>query len=92
LRQAWGTEYPANVRARFHEITEHDWLFAVRTRGGRMQWHDLRGLSLDDQRAIYRFVRSLGPSLAAIPADLPPGQEPRTPYIDLRLRTPAPTP
>ncbi len=90
LRQAWGTEYPINVRQWFHEITEDQWLFSVRTRGGRMQWHDLRHLTLDDQRAIYRFVRSIGPSSARVPEDVPASREPRTPYIDLRLHTPAP--
>ncbi len=92
LREAWGTEYPANVRARFHEMTENDWLFAVRTRGGRMQWHDLRGLTVEDQRAIYRFVRSLGPSSASVPASVPPGIEPATPYLDLRVHSPGSPP
>ena len=55
-----------------------------------MQWHDLRGLTLNDQRAIYRFIRSLGPKGSRAPADLPPSQEPKTPYVDLRLHTPAP--
>ena len=90
LRDAWGTSYPANVRLWFSHITEAEWLAEVRTRGGRMQWHDLRGLTTLDQRSIYRFIRSLGPSGTLTPDDVPPDLEPRTPYIDLRLHTPAP--
>jgi mono/diheme cytochrome c family protein len=90
LREAWGTAYPANLRVLFTRIDEAQWLFAVRTRGGRMQWHDLRVLTTDDQRSIYRFVRSLGPKGGLTPDEVPPDREPTTPYIDLRLHTPGP--
>jgi hypothetical protein len=90
LREPWGTEYPANLRVMFSQISEAQWLFEVRTRGGRMQWHDLRVLTLNDQRSIYRFVHSLGPKGVLTPDEVSPDREPTTPYIDLRLRTPAP--
>ena len=89
LREHWGTDYPINVRVWFHVIDESAWLFAVKTRGGRMQWHDLRHLTVDDQRAIYRFVRSLGPKGQPAPQDVPANREPKTPYIDLRVHSPA---
>ena len=57
-----------------------------------MQWHDLRHLTLDDQRAIYRFIHRLGPKGEEAPRDVAPGREPTTHYVDLRLRTPAPAP
>ena len=91
LRAAWGTEYPVNVRRWFQEISEQQWLFAVKTRGGKMQWHDMRHLTLDDQRAIYRFIHSLGPKGEEAPQDVAPELEPTTPYVDLRLHMPAPT-
>lgn len=90
FRGPWGTVYAANVRERFSEISEQDWLAMIKTRDGHppMTWHDLRALTLDDQRAIYRFVRSLGkagpPSLASVP----PQREPTTPYF--MLATPGP--
>jgi hypothetical protein len=82
-RGPWGTSYPANVRLEFSQISEDDWLFMVRTRGGHwpMIWHNLRFLKLEDQRAIYRFIRHLGPRGSQAPADLPPSIEPKTPYI-----------
>lgn len=82
-RGPWGTSYPANVRLEFAHISENDWLFMVRTRGGHwpMVWHDLRYLKIGDQRAIYRFIHSLGPRGAVAPANLPPSREPKTKYI-----------
>lgn len=82
-RGPWGTSYPTNVRLEFGRISESDWLFMVRTRAGHwpMVWHDLRNLDTQDQRAIYRFVRSLGPRGIEAPADLPEGVEPKGPYI-----------
>ena len=90
IREPWGTSYPINVRLWFNQISESQWLFSVRTRGGRMQWHDLRELTIDDQRAIYRFIRSLGPKGSPVPDEVSPDLEPRTPYIDVRVHTPPP--
>jgi hypothetical protein len=83
FRGPWGTIYPANVRQRFSQITEDQWLAMVRTREGPapMIWHDLRVLSLDDQRAVYRFVRSLGIAGQPTLQDVPSQVEPKTPYI-----------
>src|SRR5579884_3272386 len=85
FRGPWGTVYAANVRLRFFEITEQQWLDMVRTREGHppMIWHDIRALSLDDQRAIYRFVRSLGKAGLPAPTGVPPQVEPKTPYFKL---------
>jgi len=83
FRGPWGTIYPANVRQRFTQITEEQWMAMIRTREGPapMIWHDLRVLSLDDQRAIYRFVRSLGSAGPPTLQDVPSQVEPKTPYI-----------
>jgi mono/diheme cytochrome c family protein len=85
FRGPWGTIYPINVRLWFGQISEDDWLHAIATRAGHppMKWTDLRTLSLDDQRAIYRFVKSLGPAGTPAPLDVPPGREPKTPFINV---------
>lgn len=89
FRGPWGTVYPANVRLRFQQITEEQWLFMIRTRGGHppMKWTNLRVLTIDDQRAIYRFVRRLGPAGIAEPNDAPPGLTPTTPFYDVVPQT-----
>jgi len=91
-RGAWGTVYPVNVRLWFQETSEDDWLFSTRTRGGLppMQWHDIRFLNETDRRAIYRFIRSLGPAGKPAPHDLPPWQKPKTPYMELLPQQPEP--
>ena len=85
FRGPWGTVYPANVRKRFFEITEDQWLDMVRTRAGPppMVWHDLRVLTQYDQRSIYRFVRSLGNAGGQTLQDVSPDLEPKTPYFTI---------
>lgn len=85
FRGPWGTVYPANVRQRFAQISEDDWLAMIRTRDGHppMTWHDLRALTIDDRRSIYRFIRSLGSAGSASLPDLPPQREPKTPYFTI---------
>jgi mono/diheme cytochrome c family protein len=90
-RGPWGTSYPANVRLWFQVESEDAWLRAVATRGGHppMRWTDLRVLSVADRRAIYRFIRSLGPAGVPAPKDLPPGEKATTPVVDV-IPQPAP--
>ncbi|MGA2393494.1 MAG: cytochrome C [Candidatus Lustribacter sp.] len=85
FRGPWGTVYPANLRMRFQQISESQWLFMIHTRGGHppMQWTNLRVLTVADQRAIYRFVRSLGPAGVAEPSDLRPGVDPKAQFYDV---------
>lgn len=82
-RGPWGTSYPANVRLEFATVSEEQWLFMVRTRAGHwpMVWHDLRLLDIDDQRAIYRFIKSLGVAGSQAPPGLAPSVNPSTPYV-----------
>jgi hypothetical protein len=92
MRGPWGTSYPVNVRLWFSQTSEDQWLFSVRTRGGKppMHWHDLRFLTQTDQRAIFRFIRSLGPTGKPVPDSLPPWREPTTPYVWVVPQTPKP--
>ena len=51
-----------------------------------------------DARAVYRYVRSLGPAGVPAPAPVAPAEEPATPYFDFvpqhldRLGAGAPAP
>jgi mono/diheme cytochrome c family protein len=92
FRGSWGTSYPTNVRLDFAAMSVDRWLMAVRTRAGHppMDWADLRALSVTDQRAIYTFVRSLGPAGVPAPDALPPWRDPAPPFIDMRAG-PAPS-
>ena len=91
FRGPWGTVYPTNVRLWFQVSSEAGWLNAVATRGGHppMKWTDLRTLDIEDRKAIYRFIRSLGPAGVAAPVSVPPGREPTTPYVDVIPQQPS---
>jgi hypothetical protein len=43
--------------------------------------HNVRDMSLADLRALYRYVRHLGPAGKAAPAYLPPDQAPPPPFV-----------
>jgi len=91
-RGPWGTTYAANLRHKLGEMDEAQWLdysAALRTRP-LMPDFALRAMSQDDRRALYRFIRSLGPGGAPAPAYVPPGQKPAMPYFDLVAPPPAP--
>ncbi len=79
----WGTTYPANLRTFMAQMTEKEWIDFARTAQSRppMPWYDLRAMSTEDLRAIYRYVKASGPMGEAAPAYVPPEQEPQGPFI-----------
>ncbi len=83
FRGPWGTTYPSNLRLTVQTLSERQWVEMAHTRNGYppMPWRALDRMSEPDLRAIYRFIRSLGPAGVAAPARLAPGVEPRTAYI-----------
>jgi len=93
FRGWWGTSYPANVRLVFQAMSETRWIAEARTRSGHppMVWQDLRQLPDADLRAIYEFVKSLGPAGVPAPAAVEPWREPQTPFVDMRA-LPSPLP
>jgi mono/diheme cytochrome c family protein len=85
-RGPWGTTYPSNLRILVYTISEDDWVNMFRTRKERppMPWHNYHQVSEQDLRAMYRFIKSLGPKGDSILSKtwyVPPDQEPKTPYI-----------
>ncbi len=81
-RGPWGTTYASNLRLIFNAMTEEQWVAMARTIRTRppMPWFTLNIMREEDLKAIYRFVRFLGPGGEATPAYVPPDQEPKTPY------------
>ncbi|UNK50681.1 hypothetical protein MNR01_06655 [Lysobacter sp. S4-A87] len=87
FRGPWGTTYPTNLRLKLSTMTETQWLdysAKLRTRP-LMPDFAIRDMTLEDRRAIYQFVRSLGPAGQPAPDFIPPGQDPQPPYFDLVL-------
>lgn len=86
----WGTTYPTNLRLSLQPLTAEQWVQYARTVQTRppMPWFKLHEMTEPDLRAIYAFVRSLGPPGQPAPAALPPGVEPIGPVV--RFPTPPP--
>lgn len=79
----WGTCYPANLRLVVQNMTEAGWLERVRQpMRPPMPWFNLRDMADPDLRAMYRYIRSLGPAGEPAPSPVEPGQAANTPYID----------
>lgn len=80
----WGTTYPANLRLVIDGITEEQWMKRARQAlRPPMPWFNLRDMTDGDLRAIYRYVKSLGPAGQPAPAFVAPGQKAVTPFIVL---------
>lgn len=80
----WGTTYPVNLRLYVHNLSEAGWLERVRQpMRPPMPWFNLREASDADLRAMYRYIRDLGPAGKPTPAAAAPGVAVTTPYVDL---------
>jgi mono/diheme cytochrome c family protein len=82
-RGPWGTTYPSNLRMYMQNLSAAQWLKAAKALQTRppMPWFSVRQMSDDDLRAIYAFIRKLGPAGQAAPAYLPPDKEPPPPFV-----------
>ena len=78
----WGTSYAANLRLTVDALTEDQWVtFSRVPRRPPMPWFNLRDMSDDDLRAMYRFIRELGPKGERAPPAAAPGVTVNTPVI-----------
>jgi len=78
----WGTSYASNLRLVLNSMTESQWLkHARQERMPPMPWFNLRVMTDEDLKAVYAFVRSLGPAGVAVPAYVAPGGKVNTPYF-----------
>ena len=64
MQGPWGTTYPTNLRLFMPSLTEQQWVDYARSMQPRppMPWFNVRAMSDADLRAIYAFVRSIGPA------------------------------
>jgi mono/diheme cytochrome c family protein len=81
-RGPWGTTYAINLRLYVQGMSEEEWLKTAATVETRppMPWWVFRQMDRGDLRAIYRFIRHLGPAGTPAPAYVPPDREPKPPY------------
>ncbi len=83
FRGPWGTTYPSNLRKFFGNLSEEQWVSHAKEMKTRppMPWWAVNAMSRDDLVAVYRFVKTLGPSDTTVPATVPPGEPVSPPFI-----------
>ena len=81
-RGPWGTTYAVNLRLFAAPLTEDQWLAFTKDFKARppMPWFDVNIMEEHDRRALYQFIRYLGPGGEPAPTFLPPDKEPPPPY------------
>ena len=82
-RGPWGTTYPANLRLVAQYLTEDDWVKRATSKDLRppMPWFNVRDMTERDVRAIYRYLKWLGPAGQPVPSYVPPDQTPTGPFV-----------
>ncbi len=81
-RGIWGTTYATNLRLFMQELSEEQWLKKARDLNARPPMsNSLQSMTEEDLRALYRFVRVLGPAGKPAPAYVPPLRTPRGSYV-----------
>ena len=79
----WGTTYATNLRLSMQDLSEDQWVKMAKTLTARppMPWFNVRVMTTGDLRAMYRYIRHLGPAGKPAPAYLPPDKTPPQPYV-----------
>jgi hypothetical protein len=82
-RGPWGTTYPINLRLYMAGLTQQQWLDKVKTMQPRppMPFFNVQAMTVQDQKAVYQFIRSLGPGGQNAPAWVPPDKAPPPPFV-----------
>ena len=79
----WGTTYATNLRLYMQDLTEDQWVKKGKSLTARppMPWFNVQAMTSADLRAMYRYIKSLGPAGKPAPAYLPPDKTPPQPYV-----------
>jgi hypothetical protein len=80
----WGTSYAVNLRLLVSRMTADAWVTYIGGMQSRppMPWFNMKSMAESDLRAMYAYIHSLGPAGEATPEPLPPGEVPKTPYLN----------
>ncbi len=81
-RGPWGTTYASNLRLLVKDLTAEQ--FMARARSALlppMPWFNLRAMSDEDVKAIYAYLKHLGPAGQPAPKYVPPNQTHPGPFV-----------
>ena len=81
-RGPWGTTYASNLRLVVKDMTAGQFVQLARSPlRPPMPWFNLRDMRDKDVKAIYAYLKHLGPAGKPAPAYLPPGKKPKGPFV-----------
>ncbi len=81
-RGDWGTTYPANLRLTVKNMTADQFVILARSPlRPPMPWFNLRDMQDSDVKAIYAYLKHLGPAGEPAPAYVPPDKTPAGPFV-----------
>ncbi len=81
-RGPWGTTYAANLRLTVKDMTAGQFLTLARSPlRPPMPWFAMRDMQDGDVKAIYAYLRHLGPAGDPAPAYVPPDKAPAGPFV-----------
>ena len=81
-RGPWGTTYPANLRLTVKNMTADQFVILARSPlRPPMPWFNLRDMQDADVKAIYAYLKHLGPAGEPAPAYVPPDKTPAGPFV-----------
>ena len=83
FRGPWGTTYASNLRLNVKSMTENQWIKYAKALKARppMPWFNLNQWAESDLRALYQYIKQLGPVGKTAQPYLPPDKEPKPPYV-----------
>lgn len=92
FRGVWGTVYGKNLRTVTQRQSEDHWVEVLKTSDGGdgkppMPWWNTAQMSERDMRAMYRYIKSLGPNTKGVPRSLKPGVAPTGPWVWVEPKT-----
>jgi mono/diheme cytochrome c family protein len=84
-RGPWGVTYPQNLRLTAAKMSEAEFVHMLHTRRDRppMPWMNLNRMDERDAKAIYAFLKSLGPAGQPMPQGTAPDEAVTTPFIPI---------
>ena len=89
-RGPWGTTYAANLRLSAAGKSEAEFVALARSPlRPPMPFFNIRAMTDADVKAIYAYLKHLGPAGKPAPAYLPPDKEPAGPYVTFPAPPPA---
>jgi mono/diheme cytochrome c family protein len=82
-RGPWGTTYAINLRLFMSSLTQDQWVQVAKSMQSRppMPWWALHDMNQQDLKALYAYVKWLGPAGEPAPNYVPPELEPVGPVV-----------